>query len=65
MTDTKKLKARMVELGFTAAQIADMLGISRQSFSLKLNNKVEFKASEITKISDVLSIKDKGPYFFC
>lgn len=55
----------MVELGFTAAQIADMLGISRQSFSLKLNNKVEFKASEITKISDVLSINDKGPYFFC
>lgn len=64
MTATNLIKAKMQEHKLTNAQVADMLGISSQSFSYKLNNRVEFKASEIIKLCDILKIEDKESYFF-
>lgn len=64
-TNTNKLKACIIEKGFTQSQIANFLGISFQSFSYKLNNKVEFKASEIQKLCSILNIQNKDIYFFC
>lgn len=65
MTDTNKLKAKLSEYCLTNEKIADMLGISTPSFSYKLNNKVEFKASEIKALCKILNITDKDAYFFC
>lgn len=65
MTATNKLKAKLSEYNLTQSEIADMLKISMQSFSYKLNNKVEFKASEIKALCGILDITDKDAYFFC
>ncbi|HAG04069.1 MAG TPA: hypothetical protein DCG28_01400 [Lachnospiraceae bacterium] len=56
MTDSRKLKAVIIEKGFTQDQIAELIGMSSATFSYKLNNKVEFKASEILIISKVLEL---------
>lgn len=64
-TNTKKLKARIIEKNYTQAQVADFLKLSYQSFSYKLNNKVEFKASEIQLLCELLEIQNKDEYFFC
>lgn len=65
LTATNKLKAKLSENGLTQSMVADKLGISMQSFSYKLNNKVEFKASEIKTLCRILDIQDKDAYFFC
>ena len=64
-TNTRKLKAKMVECGITASQMSQIIGISRQAFSHKLNNKADFRATEIMTICDKLGIEDVAPYFFC
>ncbi len=64
-TNTALLKAKIVECGLTQEQVAQQLGISYQALSNKINNKVDFKASEIQLISKILKITDYEPYFFC
>ena len=64
MTNTGKLKAKLLEKGYTIQKIANEIGISYQSFSYKLNNKREFVASEIDKLCKILDISDKDAYFF-
>lgn len=64
MTNEKKLKALIVEKGFTQVMIAKMLGMSFQSLNNKLSNKTEFKSEEIKKLAAILKIKDKDVYFF-
>lgn len=66
MTNTKKLKARMVEYGFTQKPIAKRLGISTQSFNYKLNGKLQFKGNEIAILCEILNIEsnDIPEYFF-
>ena len=64
-TNTSRLKARIVELDLTQEQVAKMLNISYQSLSYKINNKVDFKASEIQALCEILKITDKDKYFFC
>ena len=49
----------------TQEQIAKKLNISYQSLSYKINNKTDFKASEIQTLCDILKITDKDQYFFC
>lgn len=57
MTDTRKLKAKLVEHGFTVEEMAKTIGISKASFSLKLNNKRQFVAEEIRDISEGLHLQ--------
>lgn len=66
MTDTKKLKAAMILKGITSGELADRIGISRQSFSYKMNNLREFRAKEISAISQVLelTLNEKEEIFF-
>ena len=64
MTATNKLRSLIVENGMTQGYVANKLGISPQSFSYKLNNKIEFKASEIEALCTLLSISDKDSIFF-
>lgn len=65
MTNTLKLKALMVEKGFTQEQLAKKLGISEQSLNYKINNKREFKASEIQALTKILDVQDVDSIFFC
>lgn len=64
MTNTLKLKALMVEKGFTQEQLAKKLGISEQSLNYKINNKREFKASEIQALTKILDVQNVDSIFF-
>lgn len=64
MTNTKKLKGRIIEEGTTQGKLAEILGISRQALSLKINDKSDFTASEIAKLCEILKIDNKETYFF-
>lgn len=64
MTNTRKLKALMVEHGFTQSELAMCLGISTHSLNRKINNKCEFKASEISNLIVLLLIDDVNTIFF-
>lgn len=57
MTDTLKLKSVLLKNGFTQQnQIAQLLGMTDATFNYKLNNKREFKASEIKKLTEILHL---------
>lgn len=59
MTNTKKLRALILERGFIQEQVAARLGITTASLNYKINNKREFKASEIHALIELLEIKDE------
>ena len=56
MTDKNLLRSAMFAKGITADMLADILGISRQSFSYKLNNKRPFSTNEISIMSHELGL---------
>ena len=56
MINTLKLKALFIENDLKNETVAKILGISKQSLSMKLNNKREFKVSEIYKLKSILNI---------
>lgn len=64
--DYSKLRGRIVEKYGNQAKFAAALGVSENTFSLKMNNKVRFTTDDIAVISDMLDIKtdDIGGYFF-
>lgn len=65
MVNEKLLKAKILEKGIEKKVIAENLGISPTSLNYKLNNKTEFKGSEIQLLSQILGIsKEKDKYFF-
>jgi DNA-binding XRE family transcriptional regulator len=53
MIDTRKFKALMVEHGITQAELAQSLHCSRAQLNRKINNKVDFKQSEISDMATV------------
>ena len=64
--DYSELLGRMRSRGFTQARLAKSIGISETSMNLALNNKREFKQSEIQKICLSLEIpfEEIAKYFF-
>jgi DNA-binding Xre family transcriptional regulator len=63
MTDTYELEKVIRQSGLTKKQCASELGLSEQGFLLKLNNKNEFKASEIDKLCQILHLPDNSLFF--
>lgn len=61
-----KLLGRIRECGFTQAQLAAAINISKATLSAKLNGQFYFTAIEIYSICDVLNIptSEIGEYFF-
>lgn len=61
-----KLNGRIVEICGTQAIFAEKMGLSERTVSLKLNNKVPWKQTEITKACRVLDIREEEiqAYFF-
>lgn len=67
MTNTSKLRALFIENNLTSEDVSKKLKISKQSLSMKMNNKREFKASEIDKLVslfNILNIEDLKTIFF-
>lgn len=62
----KKLKGRIVEKYGNQSKFAEKFGISEQTMSLKLNNKVRFTSDDIVKATEMLDIvpEEVGTYFF-
>ena len=64
MTNTNLLAAAIKAKGLTQRDVADVLNISSSAFSFKMNNKTEFKASEIKAICILLDICEPNDIFF-
>jgi transcriptional regulator with XRE-family HTH domain len=64
MTNTKKLKAAFAINGISQRKIAQDMNLSYYTFNKKVNNKSEFKASEIDYLSTQLNLSEKDSYFF-
>ena len=64
--DYSKLKGRIVEKFGNQIMFAKAMGCSERTLSLKLNNKVPWKQSEMYKAISLLDIADKEvqEYFF-
>lgn len=67
MTDSKELRSLIEEKGFKLKYVAEYLGLSSYGLSLKIDNKREFKASEVLALCELLeirSLKKKEKIFF-
>lgn len=63
MINANKIRARIVELGMTQKQLAEMIGISEKTLSVKMNNG-KFGLDEADKMIKVLKIEQPEKYFF-
>lgn len=66
MTDTKALREKIEESGLKYGFIAEKLGLSRFGLKKKIDNDSSFKAEEIQKMCEVLSLtlKEREEIFF-
>lgn len=64
--DYRKLNGRIIEVCGTQANFAEKMGLSERTISLKLNNKISWKQTEIHRAIEVLNLteKDIQNYFF-
>lgn len=58
MTDTQALRKAIEKSGLKYGRIAMEMGITPYTLQKKIDNVVEFKASEIAKLSSLLSLGD-------
>ena len=58
MVDKNKLAGAIASKGLTQKKLAEMIGISKNTISAKMNNKSSFDTDEIERICRVLGIKD-------
>ena len=52
----ENVREAMADRGFSIAEVASRIGIGRQTFSRKLNGHVDFSASEITSLGEVVGV---------
>lgn len=66
MYNLNKLKGRIVEKFGTQGKFAKAMGMSERTISLKLDNQVDWKQSEIVKACELLEIPKEEivDYFF-
>lgn len=66
MTNTTLLEDYIKRSGYKKSYIAEQLNLTPYGLNLKINNKSEFKASEMATLCQILKInaKDKDAIFF-
>lgn len=67
MVDTQMLESIINDSGKKRTYLADKIGITVQSLKLKIDNKSDFKSSEVTSLCQELGITkltDKERIFF-
>ena len=62
----RKLRSRIIERYGSQEEFAKAFGISKNSFSLKMNRKAGFSQEDIVKCCELLNIKlrEIGKFFF-
>lgn len=63
MINANKIRARIVEMGMTQQQVAEKIGMSAKTFSLKMNTG-KFGLDEAERMIKVLKIEKPETYFF-
>lgn len=58
MTNSKELLRIISEKGLKLKFVAEFLGLSPYGLSLKINNRNEFKTSEVSALCELLEISD-------
>jgi hypothetical protein len=66
MTDTERLEKAILNSGLKKYVIADKLSIDRATLTRKIKNQAEFKAREISLLSEILALSpaDKDAIFY-
>lgn len=66
MTNTAKLKGKIVECGYSLTTFSEKMNLSRPCLRKKINGETDFKASEIEKACSILDIPANKleEYFF-
>lgn len=67
MTNTNALRELIGKKGMKMKYVAEYLGLSAYGFQLKVENRQEFKTSEVAALCDLLSInslEEKESIFF-
>lgn len=64
MVDTIKLEYYIKKSGHTNRECAAVLGITLQTFLNKINNRSEFKYSEILKLAEFIDLDVTDKVFF-
>ena len=57
MVNTPKLKARMLEAGYTQRSLADAMEMSVNTLNEKINGKGEFNISQVLQLCQLLRIE--------
>ncbi len=63
MINASKIRGRIVEMEMTQQQVAEMIGMSKKTFSIKMKNG-KFGLDEAEKLIKVLKIDKPDKYFF-
>ncbi len=58
MTNRKLLEDKIMQKGLKKSYLAKQIGVSRSTFCALLQNKSEFRASQIATLCKLLDIKD-------
>lgn len=66
MTNAEKIKARILEMGLTQAELAKKIGVATPTICQKINNHRPFTLSEAEQVAYILGIDNTefGSYFF-
>lgn len=64
MFDQKIFRGKMAEKGITKKQLANILGISRQALSRRLNNDGDFNRKEITQLREIFGKEEADSFLF-
>lgn len=67
MTDTNALRELIENRGLKMKYVAEYLGLSAYGFQLKVENRQEFKTSEVKALCEllgILSLEEKERIFF-
>lgn len=67
MTNTKVLRELIEKKGMKMKYVAEYLGLSSYGFQLKVENRQEFKTSEVAALCELLnidSLEEKEDIFF-
>lgn len=59
MTNGKLLKEIIKAKKMTLQELADSLGLSRQGLSKKIENRSEFRCSEVAKMCELLGLSEQ------
>lgn len=58
--EPNKLKAKIVEMGFSQTSLAPRVGMSKNTLNAKVNGRIPFNTDEIKRVCAVLNIVDNA-----